>query len=451
MRRSGSKQRGNDMKRAVSLVFALILVCIGIVPAGAIDYGCNVDTVSSAVYLENLDTGAVVFEKNASQQMYPASTTKIMTYTIVADNVADFDNTKVEIKEDVLTGLDPESTVMGLSDHIGELVSVRDLLYGLMLPSGNDAALVLADYVGGGIPHFVELMNARAAELGCTGTHFVNPHGLYDANHYTTARDMAVIAKNAMSLNSFMEISNTVNYTPAGFEALHNTNYMLDPNAEGGVYYYQYTKGIKTGYLDEAGKCLVTTAEKDGFSYLCICLGAAYSFAEDVNYAMKDSANLYHWAYENLSTQTVYGPSDTVASIPVKYVMGDKNLVVIPEKEVLALLPNSFDRNLVVVDIDCPESVEAPISKGDVIGTVSVRYDDLDLGTTNVVATEDIERSELNYAVVKCFEFIQSHVVLVIAIVVVLSLLIIFLIAMRSAKKRRIARARARNGRRFRE
>lgn len=438
------------MKRAAAIVFALIVVCIGIIPAYAVDYGCDVDTVSQAVYLENLNTGAVVFEKDAAQRMYPASTTKIMTYTIVAENVADFDNTMVEIREDVLTGLDPESTVMGLSNHIGEEVSVRDLLYGLMLPSGNDAALVLADYVGGGISGFVEKMNAKAAALGCADTHFANPHGLYNPDHYTTARDMAVIAKNAMNLNSFMEISNTVSYTPAGFETLHNTNYMIDPNAEGGAYYYPYTKGIKTGYLDEAGKCLVTTAENESFSYLCICLGAAYSFDEDVNYAMKDTANLYSWAFDNLGTQTVYGPSDIVTSVPVKYVMGDITVDAIPESEVLALLPNDYDKDLVVVDIDCVDEVEAPVAKGDVLGKVSVRYDDMDLGSTDIVAAADIERSNLKYFLTKAGEFISAHVILVVIIVVVLILLIILLIAMRSAKKRRKARANARAGRRYR-
>lgn len=434
------------MKRAISILFALLIIAVCVIPAAAVDYGCNVDTVSGAIYLENLDTGAVVYEKNSTTQMYPASTTKIMTYVITAENVTDFDNTMVEIKEDVITGLDPESTVMGLSSHIGEQVSVRDLLYGLMLPSGNDAALVLADYVGNGIPHFVEMMNAKAAELGCTGTHFMNPHGLYDADHYTTAHDMALIAKHARTLNSFMEITSTVYYTPSGFDTLHNTNYMLDQSFEGGAYYYPYTKGIKTGYLDEAGKCLVTTAEKDGFTYLCVCLGANYSYAEDVNYAMKDTANLYNWAYENLGTQTVYGPSDTVTTVPVKYVWGDKTVTAVPEKEVFALLPNSFNKDLIVVDINCKDVVEAPVKKGDVLGTVSVRYDDMDLGTTNVVAAQDIERDGLNYTLSKIGEFIKTHIVLVLIIVVVLILLIILLVAASSARRRRKARAaRARN------
>ena len=225
------------MKRISAIAFSVILICISFFSVSAVDYKCDVETVSKAVYLENLNNKAVVYEKNSDQQMYPASTTKIMTFIITAENVGDINNTFVTVKEDVISGLDPESTMMGLTTHIGEKVSVKDLLYGLMLPSGNDAALVLADYVGEGIPGFVEKMNAKANELGCKKTHFANPHGLYDAEHYSTAYDMALIAKYAMNLPNFMEICNMVRYTPKGFEELHNTNYMLDPEEEGGKYY----------------------------------------------------------------------------------------------------------------------------------------------------------------------------------------------------------------------
>ena len=144
------------MKRISAIAFSVILICISFFSVSAVDYRCDVETVSKAVYLENLNNKAVVYEKNSDQQMYPASTTKIMTFIITAENVGDIDNTYVTVKEDVISGLDPESTMMGLTTHIGEKVSVKDLLYGLMLPSGNDAALVLADYVGEGILGFVE-------------------------------------------------------------------------------------------------------------------------------------------------------------------------------------------------------------------------------------------------------------------------------------------------------
>ena len=164
------------MKRISVIVLSVIIICLSVFPVSAVDYKFNADTVSDEVYLENLNAGAVVYEKNSNKRSYPASTTKIMTFIITAENVSDLENTSVTIKQDIISGLDLESTVMGLSSHIGEKVSVKDLLYGLMLPSGNDAALVLADYVGGGISGFVEKMNAKAVELGCKNTHFANPH-----------------------------------------------------------------------------------------------------------------------------------------------------------------------------------------------------------------------------------------------------------------------------------
>ena len=425
------------MKKIAVIVFSAMMICMSVFSASAVDYGFDIDPVSKAVYMENLNTKTVVYEKNSEQKMYPASTTKIMTFIVTAENVGDLDSTKVTVKQDVIDGLDPESTVMGLADHIGEQVSVRDLLYGLMLPSGNDAALVLADHIGGGIEGFAEKMNAKAAELGCKGTHFANPHGLYDTDHYTTARDMAIIAKHAMTIPSFMEICNTVSYTPNGFETLHNTNYMIDQEAMGGMYYYEYTKGIKTGYLDEAGKCLVTSSDKDGDKYLCVCFGADYDYEENVNYAMLDTAKLYKQAYENLGVQTIYGTNDSVASVDVKNARDKRTLSAVPEKAISAFLPKNYDKNKLKTETNCPQQVEAPVKKGDVLGTVSVNYDGLDLGSTNLIAAEDIE-SDIS----PVGKFVRENltVIIVIAAAVLVIALLIILVTVHSSRKRRKAR-----------
>ena len=153
------------------------------------------------------------------------------------------------------------------------------LLHGLMIRSGNDASLVLADYVcNGDINQFVEMMNQKAQELGCQDTHFTNPHGLHDENHYTTARDLYLITKYAMTLPNFMEISSKVSYVlPATNKQetrrITTTNHLINQNAEGN-YYYMYAKGIKTGAHDQAGYCLVSTAIRNGYSYMCVALGA---------------------------------------------------------------------------------------------------------------------------------------------------------------------------------
>lgn len=429
------------MKHIAALILAFAVVLVTAASAAAFDYGCDVDTVADAVYLENLETGAVIYTKNADQKMYPASTTKIMTYVVTAENIADLDGTKITIKEGVLDGLDPESTVMGLSEHIGEQISVKDLLYGLMLPSGNDAALVLADYVGGGISGFVDMMNAKAQELGCTGTHFANPHGLHDPDHYTTAEDMAKIAKYARTLPYFAQITSTVYYTPDGFDgALHNTNYMLDSNEY--VYYHPCVIGIKTGYTDEAGKCLVSAAASGEYTYLCVALGAEYSYAEDINYAMLDTAALYDWSFENLAVRTVYSSDEIIAEVPVRFVLGDQTVALKPEKDAAALLPADFDKSLVTTKVEHEDSVDAPVHQGDTLGTIKVYYDGAEILSANAVAAADIERNELVYAVHSIGQFISGNIVIIVIAAVLILALIIFLKARSNAKKRERARRR---------
>ena len=213
--------------KVLSLLFALcIVLSSSIVTTGAISYSNDVKTQSDSILLVNMDSGQTVFEKDADSKRYPASTTKIMTYIIVVENIEDLDNTRVPIKEEVLAQLEGTgSSLANLEDHIGETMSVIDLLYSMMVPSGNDASVVLADYVGGGnIDSFVDMMNKKAEELGCENTHFENPEGLHDENHYTTARDMYKIATYALTLPKFSEITNTTTYYCEGDEVPLITN-----------------------------------------------------------------------------------------------------------------------------------------------------------------------------------------------------------------------------------
>lgn len=183
--------------RVLSVLCTLVvLACVFSPTAGAASFTNSVATKSESILLVNTDTGQTVYEKEADTKRYPASTTKIMTYIVVIENVDDIENTRVTIKKDVLDKLKGTgSSVANLEAHIGKTMSVKDLLYSMMVPSGNDAAMTLADYVGGGsIDKFVDMMNDKAKELGLKNTHFKNPDGLHDEDHYTTARDMYTMA-----------------------------------------------------------------------------------------------------------------------------------------------------------------------------------------------------------------------------------------------------------------
>lgn len=437
------------MKKLISVLLALVLMLtftfmITSLSASAADYGCNVNASSSVVYMENLDENIVVYEKNAGEKMYPASLTKIMTYIVVTESITDLENTKITIKEDAFDGLDPESSVMGLQGYIGEEFSVIDLLYGMMVPSGNDAAWVLADYVGDGyVDNFVDLMNRKAAQLGCNDTHFVNPHGLFDSMHYSTAYDLAVIAKYALEKPYYTEITGTRQYVVDGMtEVLKTTNYMIEPSKT--MYYYSYVEGGKTGYTDEAGKCLITTASNDAYRYLCIALGSPYSYAEDINYAMLDTKDMYEWAFDNISNVELLPAGEVIKSYPVEFVWGDKTVDAVAQEPVTALLPKGYDTQLVTTTYDLEEKVSAPVTKGEVFGKISVYYDEDLVGTVNVVSAEDIERDQSNYLIHRFIGFVVNNIIWIVIVLCVLIVFVFMYISSRKRKKKRNARYRYR-------
>ena len=214
--------------------------------------------------LASLNTGELLYQKSENKRLYPASLTKIMTATVVLDTANDLNEvvTAGESAIAILQGTD--SSTMGL--QAGEQLSVLNLLYTLLVHSANDAANILAERFGNGsIAEFVEKMNQKAAELGMQNTHYVNAHGLHDENHYTTPYDMYLLTRYALKNETFKKIVETVRYTlPAtnkhGQRILATTNFLQDANSVTPEYFYKYAGGVKTGYTDEAGRCLVSTA-----------------------------------------------------------------------------------------------------------------------------------------------------------------------------------------------
>lgn len=435
------------MKRIFAFTLTLIMILImsvSVLSASAADYGCDIDTYSTNVYVENLLTGTVVYSKKPDEQVPPASLTKIMTYIVVAENIPDLENTYITVTAEALEALDPESSVMGLTGYIGSQFSVLDLLYGLMLPSGNDAALVLADYVGdGSVDNFVDMMNRKAGQLGCSSTHFVNPHGLYDSKHYSTALDLSVMVKYAMDKPYFREISGTAKYQVEGMsEPLETTNYMIDPLRP--EYYYEYATGVKTGYTDEAGKCLISTAKNGDYEYLCIALGSPYSYAENINYAMIDSKALYEWMFSNITYSTILSKTDVVDSLAVEFVWGSEFADIVPENDVVALLPNDYDQSLISTKVELPDYVRAPVELNEVIGTVSVYYDEELIGTTNLISNEAFERDQSNYLMHRMIGFVVNNIIWLTIVFAAVVAFVIISINNRRQRKKRQARRRYR-------
>ena len=436
------------MKKLFSFMLSIIIltVILASVPirANAMSFNIDFNLYSETVYMVNTDTGAEVYDLNADIKRYPASTTKIMTYIIVAENVTDLKNTKVEIKEDLLRTLDGTgSSLSGLDEYSGKSLSVYDLLCCLMIKSGNDAALVLADFVGkGNVNAFVDMMNKKAQDLGCTATHFVNPHGLHDEMHYTTAKDMYKITAYAQELKYFMEICSTATYyLPDSDYPLVATNLLIDPG-RGGEYYYTYATGIKTGTTDEAGYCLVASATYEGFSYICIAFNAPCYDSDgnwsDDNGAMRDCADMFRWAFTQLEMKTVLKEETPVASVKLEYAWNKDSLILVPEKSFSTVLPIEVDVTSIDITAKVPEKVSAPIKKGEIIGQAEITYANNKLATVNLVASQAVEKSEMMKISHSVTSVITSYWVLI-PVILLVALFIVYVI-LASVYNKRIER-----------
>lgn len=436
------------MKKKLSVISALIMVIailvISVVPAGAVKNSIDFETKTDILYLVNMDTDTVVYSQNSDKKCYPASTTKIMTYIIVTENVENLEETKVTIKQDLLDQLaGTDSSLAGLSDYADEELSVIQLLHCMMVSSGNDAALVLADYVGGGdVEAFVKLMNDKAKEIGCKDTNFVNPHGLHDEKQYTTAEDLYKIAQYAMTTPYFTDVTSTAEYYIDGDdeEPLTNTNLLLDKDNED--YYYEYAKGIKTGTTDEAGRCLVSTALKDDISYMCIAMNAPCydedGYELETNYAILESKKLYEWAYENVEMRTVLGQDEKVASIKVNYGENADVVNLVPEYSYATMLSKDIDEKDITITAQCQEVIDAPVTRGTVLGTATVSYKGEQLTKVNLVSAENVEKSDFLYFKAVALNIITSKLfIIIISVIVVLFILYVVLVNVFAVKRKK--------------
>lgn len=300
-------------------------------------------SASSAIVME-ATSGAVLYEKDADRQMLIASTTKILTALVVLENCDE--NEKVVIGSDF-------PYVEGSSIYLkpGDKITVRALLYGLLLESGNDAAVALAIHTSGSIDAFSDLMNDCAARLGCKNSHFVNPHGLDAKAHYSSARDLALISAEAIKNKAFCEISSTKSISIEG-RYFKNHNKLL--------WNYPGCIGIKTGYTEKAGRSLVTSAERDGMRLICVTLSAPNDW--------NDHKALFDWAYNTFSLLQIRQSDTTYGEIPV--ISGVQEAVTVHPAENFDCVYNKKDK--VDVSWEIPRFVYAPVTRGVSAGSITV-------------------------------------------------------------------------------
>lgn len=364
----------------------------------------------SALLVEN-NSGQAFYSKNADGRMYPASTTKIMTVMLAVEAVEKGTVTlydQVTASETAFEGLLIDGSSAGIT--AGEIMTLEDLLYCAMVASANEACNIIAEYIAGSVSGFVDMMNQRAQEIGCTGTHFANTHGLPDDNHYTTAWDLYRITSEAMSYPLFAEICDTIMYETAetnvsASRTLSNTNALINKDSYYAGYYYEYAHGVKTGRTTDAGYCLVSTAEKDGLSFISVVLGGKETEYDDgrKDYgSFSDSITLYEWVFNNFSYQEILKSTDIIAELPVELASADQTVSVRPQTSIQGLLANDetfagFEKKIVIYSEQAGQTLQAPINAGEVLGEITVSRDGMVYGTTKLVASTSVDLARMQY------------------------------------------------------
>lgn len=331
----------------------------------------TVDVSAGGVMLMDARTHKVLYAKTAHEKLPMASTTKIMT-AILAIEAGNLD-ALVTVPQEAY-GVEGSSMYL----RLGEQISMRDLLYGLMLVSGNDAAVAIAVHVGGSVEGFAALMNAKAASLGAHNTHFVTPNGLPDPDHYTTAYDLALIACYAMQNETFREIVGTTYYQTTTGEiarTVKNKNKIL--------WEYEGGNGVKTGYTMAAGKCLVFAAEREGMQLVGVVLNCPDMFPS--------AKRLLDYGFETYQQETLAAADERIARVRVTG--GKKNALEVAAKNDIIILVKDGDSTTVRTVVNLAGPVEAPVEKGDVLGTLEVWEDGRVLAETELVAAETVESS----------------------------------------------------------
>lgn len=444
------------MKRLMRLLAAVLIAVICLTAAaasaGAISFENDVETYSDSILMVNLDTGMEVFSKEPDTQRYPAGLTKIMTYIIAAEYFDDF-SARIPIKQDIIDYLNANGMACsGLERHVGESLTVEDILYAMMLPVGHDAAMVLADYIGGGdVSAFVDMMNKKASQLGCTGTHFMNPTGVHHKNHYTTPRDMYIMTRYAIGLPMFSKICGSTDHyleNDMGDNILVTNNYLIDVG-RGGDYFYKYATGVKGGTTDQAGRCLVATArlDEEGFSYICVCMHAPYNYEKEVyeQYCMIEAANLFRWAFLNLTFVTPVTKDTPICEQKVDHAWDTDSILLVPDADLNIVLPKDrTDADIRIVP-DNTDPVSAPIEKGDFVTTATVYFKDQPVASINLIANESVSVSPMLY-VTDAVRGVLTSGWFLLAVAVIVVLFVIFVTVSSSYAKKTRSGGRRRSG-----
>jgi len=416
------------------IIFALLVL---FVPEA---FAAGIPQLSAeAVVLADMDSGVVLYEKNMDQMRSPASLTKIMTGLLAVEAV---ENGEISLEEivtapaDCWSGMDLDSSNAEIMP--GEKMTFKDYLYCAMVKSANEACNVIATAVDGSIQSFVNRMNLRANELGATHTYFSDTNGLSNDNHYTTAHDLFIITREAMKHEIFVDAVNTIDYEIEETN-MHAKRYLNSSNAllcqdglYGDGYLYLPASGVKTGYTERAGYCLVSTAQKKDMNLCVVVLGCGgvLNTGMDGYGNFSDTIKLYDWAFSNCEKSILIGKGDIVNRAPVQFGKDNATVGLRATETLEVVLPKDIDRDRIQVRISTyKDRLTAPIVEGTILGKAGVYIDGNLLGEVNLFNSEPVQADPKQVAAQRLKEilanrqFRMSVIVSVVLIVLIVSIL----------------------------
>lgn len=380
----------------------------------------NLNLYANNSLIMDAESGNILFEKNGFSKVYPASTTKILTALLAIENL-DLNKTIV-VSKNAINSTPNGSSVIYLQP--GEIITLKDVLYGLLLKSGNDAANVLAENISGSIDNFNILMNDKLKEIGCNNTHFSNPHGFHDPNHYTTAYDMALLMRYAMRNTTFKEILETKTYE---IPPTNKTSYTRKYESTNKMFfekyknmYYLYSLGGKTGYTEEARGTFVGFAKKDDK----LLINAIFDGSQNVSgneARFLDSITLLDFSFKNYNKEKIINKDNFSFEVidkntNKKFVVGLLDDIYIVNKN------NNFNYNTYDLNIDFEKINNSNTNIGDVVGEIPIKIEGNSIKTNNTYKIVLLSSNEYNYT---DFNFLIEKYILIIPIILLFILIII--------------------------
>ena len=367
------------MKKILMIVLGFLTLFTGFFKVQAEDDLKLAENAKSAILIE-ASTGKILFEKNADEKLHPASMTKMMSMLLIIEAIEDG-----VIKWDQIVQVSENASSMGGSQILletGEKMSVRDLFKGVAIASGNDAVVALAETVAGSVNNFVSMMNKRSSELGLTNTNFKNPHGLDDANHYSSSRDMSIIAKELVKHKEVLEYTKI--YEDYLREDTDRKIWLVNTNRL--VRFYDGVDGLKTGYTEDAGYCMTATAEKDGMRIIAVVMGEETSKIRN-----QEVSEMLDYAFAQYKVINMLKNKSSLGKYRVENGK-DEYVKVVPLEEATVVKKKSEKDGNLSYDIKL-KTLKAPLKIGDNVGTLIIKEDGNSVKTLNLTVDKDVERA----------------------------------------------------------